>query len=212
MLDIHDLRRDFTLKTLDEKQLPDNPLEAFEQWFKEAVEAQVYEPSAMNLATVDALGRSSLRVVLLKELKQGGFIFFSNYDSRKGKQLAGNPHCALNFVWHELERQVRIEGFAEKLSPEDSDNYFEVRPPKSKLGAWTSPQSEVIPGREYLEKLYADFEKQFAGKGVPRPENWGGYLVRPSLIEFWQGRSNRLHDRIQFRLENEMWTKERLAP
>lgn len=212
MLDIHDLRRDFTLKTLDEKQLPDNPLEAFEQWFKEAVEAQVYEPSAMNLATVDALGRPSLRVVLLKELKQGGFIFFSNYDSRKGKQLAGNPHCALNFVWHELERQVRIEGFAEKLSPEDSDNYFEVRPPKSKLGAWTSPQSEVIPGREYLEKLYADFEKQFAGKGVPRPENWGGYLVRPSLIEFWQGRSNRLHDRIQFRLENEMWTKERLAP
>ncbi len=212
MLDIHDLRRDFTLKTLDEKQLPDNPLEAFEQWFKEAVEAQVYEPSAMNLATVDALGRPSLRVVLLKELKQGGFIFFSNYDSRKGKQLAGNPHCALNFVWHELERQVRIEGFAEKLSPEDSDNYFGVRPPKSKLGAWTSPQSEVIPGREYLEKLYADFEKQFAGKGVPRPENWGGYLVRPSLIEFWQGRSNRLHDRIQFRLENEMWTKERLAP
>ena len=212
MLDIHDLRRDFTLKTLDEKQLPDNPLEAFEQWFKEAVEAQVYEPSAMNLATVDASGRPSSRVVLLKELKQGGFVFFSNYDSRKGKQLTGNPHCALNFVWHELERQVRIEGFAEKLSPEDSDNYFEVRPPKSKLGAWTSPQSEVIPGREYLEKLYADFEKQFAGKSVPRPENWGGYLVRPSLIEFWQGRSNRLHDRIQFRLENEMWTKERLAP
>lgn len=212
MLDIHDLRRDFTLKTLDEKQLPGNPLEAFEQWFKEAVEAQVYEPSAMNLATVDALGRPSLRVVLLKELKEEGFVFFSNYDSRKGKHLEGNSSCALNFVWHELERQVRIEGFAEKLSPEDSDSYFEVRPPRSKLGAWTSPQSEVIPDRSFLEKLYHDFEVQFAGRSVPRPDNWGGYLVRPSLIEFWQGRSNRLHDRIQFRLENGIWRKERLAP
>ncbi|MBP1617699.1 MAG: Pyridoxine/pyridoxamine 5'-phosphate oxidase [Bacteroidetes bacterium] len=212
MLNIHDLRRDFTLKTLDEKELPDNPIEAFEQWFKEAIDAQVYEPSAMNLATVDASGRPSSRVVLLKELKDGGFVFFSNYDSRKGKQLASNRYCALNFVWHELERQVRIEGFAEKLSPEDSDKYFEVRPPKSKLGAWTSPQSEVIPDRIYLEKLYADFEEQFAGKSVPRPENWGGYLVHPELIEFWQGRSSRLHDRIQFRLENGIWTKERLAP
>jgi pyridoxamine 5'-phosphate oxidase len=212
MLDIHDLRRDFTLRTLDEKQLPDNPMEAFEQWFNEAVEAQVLEPSAMNLATVDALGRPSSRVVLLKELKEDGFVFFSNYDSRKGKQLVLNPHCALNFMWHELERQVRVEGFAEKILPEDSDKYFEVRPPKSKLGAWTSPQSEVIPDRTYLEKLYADLELQFAGKSVLRPENWGGYLIRPSLIEFWQGRSSRLHDRIQFRLENEMWIKERLAP
>ncbi len=212
MLNIHDLRRDFTLKTLDEKELSDNPIEAFEQWFKEAIEAQVYEPSAMNLATVDASGRPSSRVVLLKELKDGGFVFFSNYDSRKGKQLASTRYCALNFVWHELERQVRIEGFAERLSPEDSDKYFEVRPPKSKLGAWISPQSEVIPDRIYLEKLYADFEEQFAGKSVPRPGNWGGYLVYPELIEFWQGRSSRLHDRIQFRLENGMWTKERLAP
>lgn len=212
MLDIHDLRRDFTLRTLDEKQLPDNPMEAFEQWFNEAVEAQVLEPSAMNLATVDALDRPSSRVVLLKELKEDGFVFFSNYDSRKGKQLVLNPHCALNFMWHELERQVRVEGFAEKILPEDSDKYFEVRPPKSKLGAWTSPQSEVIPDRTYLEKLYADLELQFAGKSVLRPENWGGYLIRPSLIEFWQGRSSRLHDRIQFRLENEMWIKERLAP
>lgn len=212
MLDIHDLRRDFTLKTLDEKELSDNPLISFEQWFKEAIQAEVKEPSAMNLATVDSFGKPSSRIVLLKEVRYDGFVFFTNYESRKGKELAGNSHCALNFVWHELERQIRIEGIAEKLSSEDSDKYFEVRPSKSKLGAWTSPQSEAIPDRAYLETLYNDFDQQFSGKEITRPGNWGGYIVRPQLIEFWQGRSNRLHDRIQFRLEKGNWIKERLAP
>lgn len=212
ILDIHDLRRDFTLKILDEKQLTDDPIDLFRQWLSEAIEAAVYEPTAMSLATVDPSGKPSSRVVLLKELRTDGFVFFTNYDSRKAKQLIDNNHCALNFVWHELERQIRVEGVACKLTPEDSDRYFEVRPPKSKLGAWTSPQSEVIPGRDYLEQLYADFERQFEGKQVPRPENWGGYIVVPELVEFWQGRSSRLHDRIQYRWVDGGWTRERLAP
>lgn len=212
MQNIHDLRREYTLKTLDEGDLTNNPFQAFDEWFQEALSAQVMEPSAMTLSTVDLSGQPSSRVVLLKELKVDGLVFFTNYDSRKGRQLAQNQHCALNFVWHELERQVRIEGSAEKLSSSDSDSYFEVRPAKSKLGAWTSPQSEVIPDRRYLETLYVDFEKEFAGKDVPRPANWGGYLVRPTLFEFWQGRSSRLHDRIQFRWVNGVWHKERLAP
>lgn len=212
MLNIYDLRKDFTLKELDEMQLPQNPIEAFEIWFQEAMQSQVNEPGAMNLATVNSEGSPSSRIVLLKEIKPDGFVFFTNYDSKKAKHLAQNPHCALNFVWHELERQVRIEGIAEKIAPEESDKYFEVRPEKSKLGAWTSPQSEVIPNREYLEVMYGQFEKIFENKPVVRPGNWGGYIVKPSLFEFWQGRSNRLHDRIQYRLENQIWIKERLAP
>lgn len=212
MLNIYDLRKDFTLKELDEMQLPQSPIEAFEIWFQEAMQSQVNEPGAMNLATVNSEGSPSSRIVLLKEIKPDGFVFFTNYDSKKAKHLAQNPHCALNFVWHELERQVRIEGIAEKIAPEESDKYFEVRPEKSKLGAWTSPQSEVIPNREYLEVTYGQFEKIFENKPVVRPGNWGGYIVKPSLFEFWQGRSNRLHDRIQYRLENQIWIKERLAP
>lgn len=212
MLNIYDLRKDFTLKELDEMKLPQSPIEAFEIWFQEAMQSQVNEPGAMNLATVNSEGSPSSRIVLLKEIKPDGFVFFTNYDSKKAKHLAQNPHCALNFVWHELERQVRIEGIAEKIAPEESDKYFEVRPEKSKLGAWTSPQSEVIPNREYLEVMYGQFEKIFENKPVVRPGNWGGYIVKPSLFEFWQGRSNRLHDRIQYRLENQIWIKERLAP
>ncbi|MFT4073364.1 MAG: pyridoxamine 5'-phosphate oxidase [Dysgonamonadaceae bacterium] len=212
MLNIYDLRKDFTLKELDEMQLPQSPVEAFEIWFQEAMQSQVNEPGAMNLATVNSEGSPSSRIVLLKEIKPDGFVFFTNYDSKKAKHLAQNPHCTLNFVWHELERQVRIEGIAEKIAPEESDKYFEVRPEKSKLGAWTSPQSEVIPNREYLEVMYGQFEKIFENKPVVRPGNWGGYIVKPSLFEFWQGRSNRLHDRIQYRLENQIWIKERLAP
>ncbi|NDV97367.1 pyridoxamine 5'-phosphate oxidase [Dysgonomonas sp. 521] len=212
MTDLFNIRRDFTLKTLDEKDVLPNPITMFEQWFNEAVKAEALEPNAMNLATVSAEGKPSSRIVLLKQIKPEGFVFFTNYDSRKAQQIAANKYCALDFVWHELERQVRIEGVAEKIPETDSDSYFEVRPAKSKLGAWASPQSHIIPGRAYLEELMSDFETRFAGKEISRPENWGGYIVKPYLIEFWQGRSNRLHDRIQYTLCGNSWKIERLAP
>lgn len=212
MIDLFDIRRDFTLKTLDENDAIPNPIEMFERWFNEAVESEVLEPNAMNLATATPDGRPSSRIVLLKQIKPAGFIFFTNYDSKKAQQIAANKYCALDFVWNELERQIRIEGTVEKISNEESDSYFEVRPTKSKLGAWASPQSQVIPNREYLEKLVIDFESKFANKIIARPDNWGGYIVKPFLIEFWQGRKSRLHDRIQYTLTNKEWKIERLAP
>lgn len=211
-MNLFDLRRDFTLKTLDEKDISPNPMSMFELWFNEAIAAETLEPNAMNLATATPDGKPSSRIVLLKQIKPDGFVFFTNYDSKKGKQIKLNKYCALNFVWHELERQVRIEGIAEKISGKDSDTYFDVRPAKSKLGAWASPQSKVIPSRSYLEKLMSNYESQFSTEEIKRPENWGGYIVKPNLIEFWQGRSNRLHDRIQYTQENNDWRIERLAP
>lgn len=212
MTDLFNIRRDFTLKTLDEKDVLPNPVTMFEQWFNEAIRAEVLEPNAMNLATASPEGKPSSRIVLLKQIKPEGFVFFTNYDSKKAVQIAANKYCALNFVWHELERQVRIEGVVEKIPEVDSDSYFEVRPAKSKLGAWASPQSHVIVDRAYLEELMTDFETKFAGKEISRPENWGGYIVKPYLMEFWQGRSNRLHDRIQYTLSDTLWKTERLAP
>lgn len=212
MTDLFNIRRDFTLKTLDEKDVLPNPVTMFEQWFHEAIRAEVLEPNAMNLATASPEGKPSSRIVLLKQIKPEGFVFFTNYDSKKAVQIAANKYCALNFVWHELERQVRIEGVVEKIPEVDSDSYFEVRPAKSKLGAWASPQSHVIVDRAYLEELMTDFETKFAGKEISRPENWGGYIVKPYLMEFWQGRSNRLHDRIQYTLSDTLWKTERLAP
>lgn len=211
-MDLFDLRRNFTLKTLDETDILPNPMDMFELWFEEAIAAEALEPNAMNLATATPDGKPSSRIVLLKQIKPEGFVFFTNYDSKKGQQIDKNRYCALDFVWHELERQVRIEGIAEKISTKDSDSYFEVRPAKSKLGAWASPQSKVIPNRNYLEGLMSIYESQFSTKEIKRPENWGGYIVKPNLIEFWQGRSNRLHDRIQYILENSKWKIERLAP
>lgn len=211
-MDLFELRRDFTLKTLDEKDIPQTPIPLFEQWLKEAIEAEALEPNAMNIATATPEGKPSSRTVLLKQVTDDGFIFFTNYDSRKGKQIEQNKYCALTFVWHELERQVRIEGIVEKTSDTVSDRYFESRPEKSKLGAWASPQSEAIPNREYLENLIADFDTKFLNKKITRPSNWGGYIVTPYLIEFWQGRSSRLHDRIQYSLEKNSWKIERLAP
>ena len=212
MIDISDLRRDFTLKALDVKDVLPDPVQQFEIWFNESLEAEVLEPNAMNLATVGLDLRPSSRVVLLKQVRNGGFVFFTNYDSRKAKQIAENPNCALTFIWNELERQVRIEGRVEKILPEESDFYFERRPIGSKLGAWSSPQSSIIPSREYLEGLVADFEKKFADVEIQRPDNWGGYLVRPTLVEFWQGRESRLHDRIQYSNVNDGWKINRLAP
>ncbi|MBK5719748.1 pyridoxamine 5'-phosphate oxidase [Dysgonomonas sp. Marseille-P4677] len=212
MTNLFDIRRDFSLKTLDESDIVSDPIQMFEKWFGEAISAEVLEPNAMNLATATPDGRPSSRIVLLKQIKTEGFIFFTNYESYKAKQMSENKFCALNFAWHELERQVRVEGTVEKISEKDSDSYFEVRPAKSKLGAWASPQSQVIPNRAYLEKLMDEFEKRFAGEDIPRPANWGGYIVKPYLVEFWQGRKNRLHDRIQYTFENNEWKIERLAP
>ncbi|MDU1906440.1 MAG: pyridoxamine 5'-phosphate oxidase [Dysgonomonas sp.] len=211
-MDLSDLRRDFALKTLDEKDVFPDPFAQFEVWFQEAVDSKVLEPNAMNLATVGKDMKPSSRIVLLKQVKAEGFIFFTNYESRKAKQIEENGNVALTFLWNELERQVRIEGIAEKISPRDSDSYFERRPQASKLGAWASPQSEPIPDRKYLESLMAQFEDRFIDKEVNRPHNWGGYVVRPVLIEFWQGRQNRLHDRIQYTLIEGVWTIQRLAP
>ncbi len=212
MTDLFNIRRDFSLKTLDEADAVADPMQMFELWFHEALAAEALEPNAMNLATATPDGKPSSRIVLLKQIKPDGFVFFTNYESLKAEQLNVNNYCALNFAWHELERQVRIEGRAEKISPQESDTYFEVRPAKSKLGAWASPQSKVIPDREYLEHLILDFETRFAGKEITRPDNWGGYIVKPHLIEFWQGRKNRLHDRIRYRMMNDGWKIERLAP
>lgn len=211
-MDLFELRRDFTLKTLNEEDVPQIPIPLFEQWLKEAIEAKALEPNAMNIATATPEGKPSSRTVLLKQVTNDGLIFFSNYDSKKGKQIEQNKYCALTFVWHELERQVRIEGIVEKTSDTVSDLYFESRPEKSKLGAWASPQSEAIPNREYLENLITDFETKFSNKEIARPSNWGGYIVTPYAIEFWQGRSSRLHDRIQYSLEKNSWKIERLAP
>ena len=212
MTNLFDIRRDFTLKTLDEKDMLSLPMDMFEQWFNEAIASNVLEPNAMNLATTTPDGKPSSRIVLLKQIKPEGFVFFSNYNSRKGQQIASNKYCALNFVWHELERQVRIEGIAEKISNDESDTYFEVRPIKSKLGAWASPQSKTIPNREYLDKLISSYELRFSSNEITRPPSWGGYIIRPFLVEFWQGRSNRLHDRMQYTLKDNQWIIERLAP
>ena len=212
MTNLYNIRRDFTLKTLDEKDLNPDPIVLFEQWLNEAILAEALEPNAMCLATATPDGRTSTRIVLLKQLKEIGFVFFTNYDSKKGEQLAANKYCALNFCWHELERQVRIEGSVCKISAKDSDSYFDVRPIKSKLGAWASPQSKKIPNREYLEKLVTDFNFEFKDKMITRPDNWGGYIVQPQLIEFWQGRESRLHDRLQYELIDNNWSISRLAP
>lgn len=212
MANLFDLRRDFTLKTLDETDLLPDPMELFKLWLDEAIFVKTMEPNAMNLATADKDGRPSSRIVLLKQLRPDGFVFFTNYASKKAKQINENKYCALNFVWHELERQVRVEGIVEKVSETESDLYFEMRPAKSKLGAWASPQSKVIPNRSYLEQLMVDFSSRFRGVEIHRPQNWGGYILKPHLIEFWQGRSNRLHDRIQYLLTEKGWHMERLAP
>ena len=212
MTDLFNIRRDFTLKTLDESDVLSDPMDMFEQWLNEAIIAKALEPNAMNLATATPDGKPSSRMILLKQIKPQGFVFFTNYDSKKAYQITLNKYCALTFVWNELERQLRIEGIVEKKSDAESDSYFEVRPAKSKLGAWASPQSRAIPDRKYLEGLIKEYESKFKDKNIVRPQNWGGYIVKPYLIEFWQGRSNRLHDRIQYVLEDGVWEVERLAP
>ena len=210
-MDLHDIREDYSKQALSEKECDAHPIPQFEKWLNEAIRSQVNEPTAVNVATVDANGRPSSRMVLLKEVNPQGFVFFTNYHSRKGRALAAHPYAALTFFWPELERQVRIEGRVEKLDEAASDEYFESRPYTSRIGAWASEQSSVIAVKSVLVARAAAVGLKHP-ISVPRPPHWGGYVVLPERLEFWQGRPSRLHDRIQYRLENESWLKERLAP
>ncbi|MBK9399364.1 MAG: pyridoxamine 5'-phosphate oxidase [Bacteroidetes bacterium] len=196
---------------LSENHLLENPLDQFEAWMKEAIAAGVFEPNAVDLSTVND-GRPSSRIVLLKGVDKRGFVFYTNYDSRKGKEMAESPFVSLNFFWTLQARQVRIEGRIEKVSPEESDAYFASRPRDSQIGAWASAQSTVIKSREIIESNIAQLEKQYEGKDIPRPAHWGGYIVLPDRIEFWQGRPNRLHDRFLYEDSPTGWMVFRLAP
>jgi pyridoxamine 5'-phosphate oxidase len=209
--DIAALRNDYALKTLDERDVDRDPLKQFGVWMVEAIHAQVPEPTAMSLATVSATGRPSARIVLLKGLDPRGFVFFTNYDSRKGKDLAAHPAGGLAFLWKELERQVRIEGSVEKVSAKESEAYYATRPLGSRIGAWASPQSEAIESRAWLEKRWEALGKQY-GENPPLPPHWGGYRVIPDYLEFWQGRRSRLHDRIAYTRAGDGWKIARLAP
>lgn len=209
---IADLRKDYTLRSLTETDIDPDPFQQFRTWFEQAVQAELPEPNAMTLATASPDGIPAARIVLLKAVDDRGFTFFTNYNSDKGQQLIENPNAALVFLWTELERQVRIVGRVEKVSDEESDGYFYSRPHGSRLGAWASEQSQVIPGREVLEQRLEELKHQYEGKEVPRPPHWGGFRVIPNEIEFWQGRSSRLHDRLRYRWNGEQWVIDRLSP
>lgn len=207
-----DMRQDYTLAGLAEGNLDADPIAQFARWFGEAHAAGVPEPNAMMLATVSPDGAPAARIVLLKGFDERGFVFYSNYESPKGRDLAGNPRAALTFYWPQLERQVRISGSAERSSREESQAYFESRPVGSRIAASLSRQSEVIPGREHLEREFARLEAAFGDGAIPLPEYWGGYRVTPNWIEFWQGRPSRLHDRLRYGRVHGSWVVERLSP
>ena len=211
-MSIADLRKDYTQATLDEADALANPLDFFKLWFDQALNADLPEPNAMTLATVNAKGRPSARIVLIKGLDARGITFFTNYESRKGQELAQNPHAAILFHWTELERQVRIEGRVEKCSPEESDAYYLSRPAGSRLGAWASPQSQVIDSRAVLEARVRLAQEEQRGDPQTRPPFWGGYRLVPDFFEFWQGRPSRLHDRLAYTLQGDSWAMSRLAP
>lgn len=212
MTKLADLRKSYMKGSLSEEDVQKNPIDQFNIWFDQARHAELPEPNAMTVASVDADGKPSARVVLIKEVTNQGFVFFTNYDSRKGQALTHNPQAALLFFWPELERQIRVEGTVEKLSAEASDEYFHSRPLDSRIGAWASPQSQVISGRSVLVAKAAEYALKFA-LNPPRPPHWGGFRVKPQALEFWQGRPSRLHDRIRYTQQAYgMWKIERLAP
>ncbi|MCL6523532.1 MAG: pyridoxamine 5'-phosphate oxidase [Thermoflavifilum sp.] len=211
-VDLSALRREFTQRTLDENQVSAHPLTQFNQWLDEALQCRILDFNAMTLATCGENGQPSARIVLLKEVDQRGIIFFTNYESRKGQELANNPRAAIVFYWKELERQVRMEGVVEKLSIAENESYFHSRPLESQLSAWASPQSQEIPNRAYLEAKVKQYQEQFARQPLTCPPFWGGFRLIPHYVEFWQGRAHRLHDRIVYRLVSENWQISRLAP
>jgi pyridoxamine 5'-phosphate oxidase len=209
---IADIRKDYKLRSLSELDVAANPNVQFNSWWNDALASNIDEVNAMTLATVDTNGHPHARIVLLKGMSENGFEFFTNYESSKGKEMATNNKVALVFFWKELERQIRIEGTVSKLSEAESDKYFLSRPVESRIGAWSSPQSREIESREILDENAIQTKKAFERKEITRPSFWGGYIVKPEHIEFWQGRPNRLHDRIAYYLENNTWAIKRLAP
>lgn len=211
-INIEEIRTDYRLLELDENQVDKNPLVQFSIWFEQAIQADLEEVNAMTLATVSANGAPNARIVLLKDLEDNGFVFYTNYQSNKGQELAANPNASLVFFWPALQRQVRINGLVKKVNPETSEKYFHSRPIGSQFGAWASPQSQVIPDRNVLEQNLQSVVEKYKDQIVPKPPHWGGYKLLPTLIEFWQGRASRLHDRILYTKIGEDWNIERLAP
>lgn len=212
-IDLAAMRRNYSLHELDESSVATSPIDQFRVWMSEALESQLLEPNAMTLATVNQLGQPTTRVVLLKDIQPEGFVFYTNYESRKGAEINYNPRVSLNFLWLELQRQVRIDGMARRIQDSESLTYFQSRPKESQIGAWASHQSKSIPSRVILEKRYRELEEKYQEEScLPLPPYWGGYLVEPELVEFWQGRMSRLHDRVQYTRVNGSWHIERLSP
>ena len=211
--DLADIRKDYRLQSLSEEDVDANPIKQFEKWFQQALVSGIEEPNAMPLATCTTDGKPSVRIVLLKGIKENGFIFFTNYESKKGKQIHDNPFAGIVFFWKELERQVTMQGQIKKVSEQESDEYFASRPQESRIGAWSSPQSQVIENREVLEKNVAYYADKYESQNIPRPPHWGGYILIPTLIEFWQGGAGRMHDRLQYTIDaTNSWIINRLAP
>jgi pyridoxamine 5'-phosphate oxidase len=208
----HDLRKEFVSSKLNKKEVSKDPFNQLSIWLEDAISAQLPEPNAMILSTSDNSGKISSRVVLLKKLMKDGIVFFTNYNSKKAFYLSQNQNASLLFFWPDLERQIRIEGKTQKVSANDSDKYFKERPRESQIGAWASAQSSMIADRSVLEKEYENIKKKYEGQTIPRPPFWGGFIVIPEYFEFWQGRENRLHDRISFQKEAGSWILNRLAP
>jgi pyridoxamine 5'-phosphate oxidase len=210
---LENMRKDYASHVLLEESADPNPFKQFEKWMNEVINGELNYLNAMTLSTVAKDGFPSSRVVLLKSFDENGFIFYTNYNSKKGTELIDNPKASLNFFWHEFERQVQIKGTVEKTSEKDSDEYFAIRPRESQIGTWASNQSSKLESRNYLDERVIEFQKQFEGKEIPRPPYWGGFIVKPFYFEFWQGRPNRLHDRLAYTKENsETWKIERLSP